>query len=146
MACGTVNDKPLTTNEHEDHQQQEFAQQEEVQQRAAALALKLARTYEELTRLLERNPGEETDNGGLGEGRQGLPEAETAAEDGGHGPALPMGETGWNELPVSADEAAHLLFCPHADGGSQGSDAEAAATGRRQRDPGGADADTEGRD
>src|SRR5438309_9728048 len=32
-------------------------EQERVQQRAEALALKLARTYEELTRLLERNPG-----------------------------------------------------------------------------------------
>jgi len=31
--------------------------QERVQQRAEALALKLAQTYEELTRLLERNPG-----------------------------------------------------------------------------------------
>jgi hypothetical protein len=57
MAYGTVNGKPLTTNEHEDHQQREPEQQEEVQQRAEALALKLAQTYEELTRLLERNPG-----------------------------------------------------------------------------------------
>ena len=32
-------------------------EQECVQQRAEALALKLAQTYEELTRLLERNPG-----------------------------------------------------------------------------------------
>jgi hypothetical protein len=32
-------------------------EQERVQQRAEALALKLAQTYEELTRLLERNPG-----------------------------------------------------------------------------------------
>src|SRR4051794_28503816 len=56
MAHGTVNGKPLTTNEHEDHQQQELEQQEEVQQQASALAIKLARTYEELTRLLERNP------------------------------------------------------------------------------------------
>ena len=32
-------------------------EQERVQQQAEALALKLARTYEELTRLLERNPG-----------------------------------------------------------------------------------------
>ena len=57
MACGTVNGKPLTTNEHEDHQQQEVEQQQGIQQRAEALALKLAQTYEELTRLLERNPG-----------------------------------------------------------------------------------------
>ena len=55
------------------------------------------------------------------QGRQGLPEAETEIEDGGHGPALPVGEAGRNELPVSADEAAHLLFCPHADGGGAGS-------------------------
>src|SRR5579859_6749662 len=57
MAHGTVNGKPLTTNEHKQHQQQEVEQQHEVRQRAEALALKLAQTYEELTRLLERNPG-----------------------------------------------------------------------------------------
>jgi hypothetical protein len=57
MAYGTVNGKPLTPTEQEDHQQQEFEQQDEVQQRAKSLALKLAQTYEELTRLLERNPG-----------------------------------------------------------------------------------------
>src|SRR6476661_7703007 len=57
MAHGTVNGKKLTTNEQEDHQQREAEQQHEAQQRAEALALKLAQTYEELTRLLERNPG-----------------------------------------------------------------------------------------
>jgi len=57
MASETANGKPLTTNEHEDHQRRELEQQEEVQQRVEGLALKLARTYEELTRLLERNPG-----------------------------------------------------------------------------------------
>src|SRR5712672_3945726 len=72
MACGTVNGKGLTGMENEEHQQQqttppsqnparrqpqEVEQQEEVQQRAEALALKLAQTYEELTRLLKRNPG-----------------------------------------------------------------------------------------
>ena len=57
MAYGTVNSKPLTTNEHEDHPKQELEQQEGERQRAEALALQLARTYEELTRLLERNPG-----------------------------------------------------------------------------------------
>src|SRR2546423_9847372 len=57
MACETVNGKPLTTNEHEDHQQQEVEQQQGIQEQAEALALKLAQTYEELTRLLERNPG-----------------------------------------------------------------------------------------
>jgi hypothetical protein len=56
MSHGTVNVKPLTTTEHEDHQQ-EFEQQEQVNDRAKALALKLAQTYEELTRLLEQNPG-----------------------------------------------------------------------------------------
>jgi hypothetical protein len=55
MAYGTVNGKPLTSSQHEDHQQQELEQQDEVKQRAEALALKLAQTYEELTRLLERN-------------------------------------------------------------------------------------------
>jgi hypothetical protein len=57
MANGTVNGKPFTTNEHEDHQHRELEQQEQVQDRANALAFKLAQTYEELTRLLERNPG-----------------------------------------------------------------------------------------
>ena len=57
MANGTVNGKPLTTNEQENHQQQEVEQHEGVQERANALAVKLAQTYEELTRLLERNPG-----------------------------------------------------------------------------------------
>jgi len=57
MAQGTVSGKPLTTDEQEHHQQREVEQQHEVQQRAEALALKLAQTYEELTRLLERNPG-----------------------------------------------------------------------------------------
>src|SRR5579864_6208096 len=57
MAHGTVNDKPLTTNKHEDHQQREVEQQEQVKERAEALAHQLAQTYEELTRLLERNPG-----------------------------------------------------------------------------------------
>jgi hypothetical protein len=56
MTCGTVNGKPLTTTEHENHQRQELEQQEQVKERANALALKLAQTYEELTRLLERNP------------------------------------------------------------------------------------------
>ncbi|HXA83575.1 MAG TPA: hypothetical protein VNZ47_00770 [Candidatus Dormibacteraeota bacterium] len=56
MAYGTVNGKPLTTNKNEDHQRQEVDEQEATQQRANALALKLARTYEELSRLLERNP------------------------------------------------------------------------------------------
>src|SRR5579864_6579422 len=57
MACGTVNGKPLTTTELEDHQQRELEQHEQVNDRVQALAIKLARTYEELTRLLERNPG-----------------------------------------------------------------------------------------
>jgi hypothetical protein len=57
MAYGTVNSKPMTTNEHEDYQRQELEEQQQVNERAEALALKLAQTYEELTRLLERNPG-----------------------------------------------------------------------------------------
>jgi hypothetical protein len=52
MAHGAVNGKPLTDKEN-----QEYQQQEEVRLRAQALAIKLAQTYEELTRLLERNPG-----------------------------------------------------------------------------------------
>ena len=57
MAHGTVNGKPLTTNKHEDHQRQELEEHAQVNERAQALAVKLAQTYEELTRLLERNPG-----------------------------------------------------------------------------------------
>src|SRR6476646_11617822 len=57
MAHGTVNGKPLTTIDHENYQRQELEQQEQVNDRAQALAIKLAQTYEELTRLLERNPG-----------------------------------------------------------------------------------------
>jgi hypothetical protein len=72
MPCGTMNGKPLTAKENQEHQQQEniprsqdpagrgpqqVEQQEQVKARAEALALKLAQTYEELTRLLERNPG-----------------------------------------------------------------------------------------
>src|SRR5579871_6548293 len=57
MTCGTVNSKPLTTTEHENYQRQELELQEQVNDRAQALAHKLAQTYEELTRLLARNPG-----------------------------------------------------------------------------------------
>jgi hypothetical protein len=53
MAHGTVNGKPLTDKEY---QQQEFEQQDGIRQQAEALAHQLAQTYEELTRLLERNP------------------------------------------------------------------------------------------
>jgi hypothetical protein len=56
MPNGTVNGKPLTTNKQEDHQQRELEQQEQVNDRMHALATKLAHTYEELSRLLERNP------------------------------------------------------------------------------------------
>jgi len=74
MPCGTVNGKPLTDKENQEHQRQQAApmshdqapqgtrgpeehEQEGIRERAEALALKLAQTYEELTRLLERNPG-----------------------------------------------------------------------------------------
>ena len=72
MPCGIVNGKPLTDKENRECQQQEttppsqeqarrgpreLEQQEGIQDRAEALALRLAQTYEELTRLLERNPG-----------------------------------------------------------------------------------------
>jgi hypothetical protein len=85
MPCGIVNGKQLMENEEYQQQEtippsqnparrapRELEQQEEVQlypntrnprmsgtpeERAEALALKLAQTYEELTRLLERNPG-----------------------------------------------------------------------------------------
>jgi hypothetical protein len=66
-----VNGKPLTAKENQEHQQQRttppsqdpagggpqhLEQQEQVKARAEALAVKLAQTYEELARLLERNP------------------------------------------------------------------------------------------
>jgi hypothetical protein len=57
MACGTVNGKGLTGKENEEHQRQQLEQQDQVKDRAEALAHKLAQTYEELTRLIERNPG-----------------------------------------------------------------------------------------
>jgi len=57
MAHGTVNSKPSTTYEDENYQRQELELQEQVNDRAQALAHKLAQTYEELTRLLERDPG-----------------------------------------------------------------------------------------
>jgi hypothetical protein len=57
MPNGTVNGKPLTTNKQEDHQQRELEAQEQVNDRMQALATRLAQTYEELSRLLERNPG-----------------------------------------------------------------------------------------
>jgi hypothetical protein len=49
--------KQMLDTEHNQQQRQELEANERVQQEAAALALKLAQTYEELTRLLERNPG-----------------------------------------------------------------------------------------
>jgi hypothetical protein len=61
MAYGTGNGKPLTTTEHENYQRQELEQQEQVNDRVQALATKLAQTYEELTRLLERNPAMKRD-------------------------------------------------------------------------------------
>jgi len=57
MAYETVNGKSLTTNNHEDHHQREVEQQEQVNDHVQALAHKLGQTYEELSRLLERNPG-----------------------------------------------------------------------------------------
>ncbi|HEV7674713.1 MAG TPA: hypothetical protein VGQ12_09295 [Candidatus Angelobacter sp.] len=52
-----VNGKPLTVKETQEHQQQQVQEHEQVKQRAEALAHNLSQTYEELTRLLERNPG-----------------------------------------------------------------------------------------
>src|SRR6202140_5233252 len=71
MAYETVNGKPLTGKGNQEYQQQEtsppnqeqawrthqFEEHEQARQRAQDLAVKLAHTYEELTRLLERNPG-----------------------------------------------------------------------------------------
>src|SRR5882724_7161180 len=72
MACGIVNGKQLTDKENQEYQQQEttppsqeqarrgprqMEEHQQVKERAEALALKLAQTYEQLTRLLEQNPG-----------------------------------------------------------------------------------------
>src|SRR6185437_16705968 len=65
---------------------------------------------------------------------------------GGSCATVPLGEDGRNELRVTADEEAHLLFCPQADDGGTGPGAEFAGAGGRKRDPGGADADTESTD
>jgi hypothetical protein len=51
------NQRPFTTDGTEDTEKANADEQARVQQRAEVLALNLARTYEELTRLLERNPG-----------------------------------------------------------------------------------------
>src|SRR5579864_3472639 len=48
--------RPFTTEGTEDTEKVNADEQVRVKQRAEALALKLAQTYEELTRLLERNP------------------------------------------------------------------------------------------
>jgi hypothetical protein len=56
MAYETVNGKGLTNTENEEYQRQQLQEHEQVKQLAEALALKLAKIYEELTRLLERNP------------------------------------------------------------------------------------------
>jgi hypothetical protein len=56
MAHGTVNGKPLTTNEHEDYQQQELDDHEQVKQRAEALVRRVGQACDELERLAEENP------------------------------------------------------------------------------------------
>jgi hypothetical protein len=56
MAHGTVNGKPLTTNEHEDYQQQELDDHEQVKQRAEALVRRIGEACDELERLAEVNP------------------------------------------------------------------------------------------
>jgi hypothetical protein len=57
MAQWIVNGKQLTDKEYEEFQRQKQDEQDRTRLRAEELALKLAQTYEELTRLLERNPG-----------------------------------------------------------------------------------------
>jgi hypothetical protein len=56
MAHEIVNGRQLTGKEPAEHQRQQLEAQERTRQRAEALALNLAQTYEELTMLLERNP------------------------------------------------------------------------------------------
>jgi len=147
MACGTVNDKPLTTNEHEDHQQQEVEQQHEVQQQAEALALKLAQTYEELTRLLERNPGmkRQITEGATKEDKvyQKLqhrlkmadmaPRCQWVRQDGTSCRSPQMKQHIYCFAHMQMAEARELMLRLPASGG-------------RQRDPSWVDADTEGGD
>src|ERR1051326_167186 len=57
MAQWILNGKQLTDKEYEEFQRQKQDEQDRTRLRAEELALKLAQTYEELTRLLERNPG-----------------------------------------------------------------------------------------
>ena len=47
----------ISQNHNQDQNQEQRQNRLTPEQRAEALALKLAQTYEELTRLLERNPG-----------------------------------------------------------------------------------------
>ena len=133
----------ISQDQSQDQKQEQRQNLLTPEQQAEALALQLARTYEELTRLLERNPGmkREITQGSTKEDKV-YQKLKAAAEAGGHGSSLPVGEAGRNELPVSADEAAYLLFCAHADGRGQDAVADAAAAGGRKCDPDWTDAHT----
>ena len=143
------NQRPFTTEPlHESKTQRaQRKAKPRLRQRAEALAVKLAQTYEELSRLLERNPamkrqmteGDAKEDKIYQRLKQRLKMADMA-------PRCQWVKQDGTSVPVSADEAAHLLFCPQADGGSQGADADDSGGGRRQRDPGGADANTESAD
>ncbi len=122
-------------------------EQEQVKKQADALAVKLARTYEELTRLLERNPAMKRDitQGTTKEDKvyqklkQRLKMADMAPrcrwvkQDGTSCRSPQMKQHIYCFAHMQMAEARTLLLT-------------AAAAGRRQCDPGGVDEDTEGDD
>ena len=124
-----------------------WKQQAGEQQRAKALALKLAQTYEELTRLLERNPAMKRE---ITEGKAKEDKVYQKLKQ-----RLKMADMAPRCQWVRQDGTScrspqmkqHIYCFAHMQmAEARDSDAEAAAAGRRQRDPGWADADTEGGD
>ncbi len=132
---------------HRGHREHRRTGEPTTQQRAEALALKLAQTYEELTRLLERNPGV----------KRQITEGE-AKEDKVYQKLkqrLKMADMAPRCQWVKQDGTScrspqmkqHIYCFAHMQmAEARDADADATAAGRRQRDPGWADADTEGDD
>jgi hypothetical protein len=162
MPCGTMNGKTLTDKENREHQQQEttppsqeqagrgsrqMEEHEQVKMRVEALALKLGQTYEELTRLLERNPGvkRQITEGPAKEDKvyQKLKQRLKLADMAPRCRWVRQDGTSCRSPQMKQNI---YCFAHMQDGGGQDAVADAAGGGRRQRDPGGADADTEGTD